>query len=187
VPRSTNSKAWYNHEGHEKWFGRNSQLAEGIGFEGATEAQICVAETRLGARFPPSYRTFLSVSNGWPTMWGSIQPGELWSNEQIRWTREQDPQLVKILEEFGDDILAGEHLKETDDAFGKYSKHYVAKLLSMSEYGDACDLLLCPEVVDQRSEWECWFTSSWGGNRRSPRTDGWFQDVIEFCSKGDDL
>ncbi len=29
-----------------------------IGFEGATETQIVAAETRLGERFPPSYRTF---------------------------------------------------------------------------------------------------------------------------------
>ena len=158
-----------------------------IGFEGATETQIVAAETGLGIRFPPSYRTFLSVSNGWPVMWNSVQPGQLWSTEQIRWTREQDPQLVEILEEFGDDISVEEHLRNRDDGFGRYRKQCVANLLSISEHGDACELLLCPEVVDKNGEWECWKTSSWGGTERWPGIEGWFQDVYEFYIQIDEL
>lgn len=156
-----------------------------IGFEGATEAQIVAAETRLGIRFPPSYRTFLSVSNGWPVMWHSVEPGELWSTEQIRWTREQDPQLVDVLTEFGDDISVEEHIKGRDDSFGQYRKQAVANLLSISEHGDACDLLLCPDIVDENGEWECWKTSSWGGTGRWPSIQGWFRDVFEFHSQID--
>jgi hypothetical protein len=175
-----------NTDSNRPHFAPKIHAAGYIGFEGATEDQICAAESRLGARFPPSYRTFLSVSNGWPVMWDSIQPGELWSTEQIRWTREQDPHLVEILEEFGYDISVEEHLKERGDEFGRHSKHLVSNLLSISEHGDACDLVLCPEVVDKNGEWECWFTSSWGGNRRWAGIEGWFQDVYKFYSKRDD-
>jgi len=36
-----------------------------IGFPGATEDQLIAAETRLGVTLPPSYQTFLKVTNGW--------------------------------------------------------------------------------------------------------------------------
>jgi hypothetical protein len=36
----------------------------GLGFSGATEAQLAAAEARLGCRLPPSYRAFLESTNG---------------------------------------------------------------------------------------------------------------------------
>ena len=55
-----------------------------LGYRGASEAQILAAENRLGARFPPSYRAFLTVSNGWGAM-GAGCPGKLWSTVEIEW------------------------------------------------------------------------------------------------------
>jgi hypothetical protein len=47
-----------------------------LGYPGATESQIVAAETRLGKIFPPDYRQFLALSNGWLNFreypWGSI-------------------------------------------------------------------------------------------------------------------
>ena len=36
-----------------------------LGYPGATEEEIAAAEARLGVTFPPSYREFLLVTNGW--------------------------------------------------------------------------------------------------------------------------
>jgi len=54
-----------------------------LGYPGATEEQIEGAEARLGARFPPSYRAFLKVSNGWRQVTQSIY--KLWSTEDVDW------------------------------------------------------------------------------------------------------
>ena len=175
-----------NEDGNRPEFSPEVHAAGYIGFEGATEEQIMKAETRLGVKFPPSYRAFLSVSNGWPLMWGSIEPGQLWSTKDIRWARDQDPELLAIWGEYSDVISIEEHLQGRDDGFGNYGKQYVANLLSISEHGDACELLLCPDVVDESGEWECWKASSWGGTPRWGRIEEWFRDVIEFHSRVDE-
>lgn len=153
-----------------------------IGCAGATEAQIAAAEMRLGCVFPPSYRAFLSVSNGWPVNWHSVEPGKLWACDEIQWVREQDPNLVEIFGQYNHEVSAAEHLKsgrDENDDWG-FRGQYVANLLSVSAHGDACDLLICPEVVDENGEWECWKISSWGGVNRWPSFEQWFRDVLEF-------
>ena len=156
-----------------------------VGFSGASEAQISAAEVRLGAKFPPSYRTFLSVSNGWPCVWDSVEPGKLWSTEEIRWAREQDPELIEIFGTNEEEISPEEHLNLREDGFSRYRGQYLQNLLCISEHGDACDLLLSPEVVDENGEWECWKISSWGGVGRWQIFDEWFRDVLEFHREND--
>ena len=48
-----------------------------LGFPGASEGQLQAAEARLGRRLPPSYRSFLQVSNGWRQITHYID--RLWS------------------------------------------------------------------------------------------------------------
>jgi hypothetical protein len=153
-----------------------------IGFEGATEEQIVAAEQRLNAKLPLSYRTFLKVSNGWPVMWHSVEPGKLWSTEEIRWTREQDPELIEIWGAPEFEISPEEHLAtQGDENDSGYRSQYVQNLLSISDHGDACDLLLSPEVVDKNGEWECWKIASWyPGAQRWRSFEEWFRDALEF-------
>ena len=54
-----------------------------LGYPGATEDQIAQAETRLGAKLPPSYREFLKVTNGWRQLNSFIY--KLWSTDEIEW------------------------------------------------------------------------------------------------------
>ena len=54
-----------------------------LGYPGATEADIAQAETRLGAKLPPSYRAFLKVTNGWRQTTPFIS--RLWSTQEIDW------------------------------------------------------------------------------------------------------
>ncbi len=62
---------WSEGEVNRPDFSEEARASGFLGFEGATESQIVATETRLGVRFPPSYRAFLEVSNGWPMMWSS--------------------------------------------------------------------------------------------------------------------
>jgi hypothetical protein len=153
-----------------------------IGYEGASEEQIVVAEARLGVRFPPSYRTFLSVSNGWPVMWHSAEAGELWSTEKIGWARDQDPNLVEVWGEVYDEVSPEEHLRDRGEASnGGFRAQYVKNLLAISDHGDACDLLLSPEVVDENGELECWLIASWiPGAARHSSFEAWFRSAYEF-------
>ena len=43
-----------------------------LGFRGATDEQLNRVEARLGVGLPPSYREFLTVSNGWRQTGNSI-------------------------------------------------------------------------------------------------------------------
>jgi cell wall assembly regulator SMI1 len=54
-----------------------------LGYPGASEAELRATESRLGVRLPPSYREFLSVSNGW-RLFSEFIP-QLWSTQQIEW------------------------------------------------------------------------------------------------------
>jgi hypothetical protein len=52
-----------------------------LGYAGATEAQLTAVEERLGTTLPPSYRSFLSVSNGWRITSSFVD--RLWSTEEL--------------------------------------------------------------------------------------------------------
>ncbi len=101
---------------------------------------------------------------------GDAMPGALWSTEEIEWTRDQDPQLIEIWScdsiPITPDLTPEEHL-ETREGSSNYRKSYLQNVLSISDHGDACNLLLSPEVVDEHDEWECWKLASWipGANR----------------------
>ena len=152
-----------------------------VGFDGASETQICEAEKRLGVKFPPSYRTFLSVSNGWPDVWNAVEPGELWPTEKIAWTRDQDPEIIEIFgDQYGEEMTLEAHLAARGKDFGEYGANFMRNLLSISDHGDACDLVLCPDVVNASGDWECWKISSWGGVERFERFEDWFVNSYGF-------
>lgn len=76
-------------------------LEDTLGFSSATETAIQAAETRLGIRFPPSYRSFLKHTNGW------LVPIDLaiWPVERVAFLREIDEKLVKEWQ--GEETLYG--------------------------------------------------------------------------------
>ncbi len=59
-----------------------------LGFDGADTDQLAELEQRLGIGLPPSYRTFLAVSDGWlelgPFLWTMRTTGE------VGWARDTD-------------------------------------------------------------------------------------------------
>lgn len=136
-----------------------------LGYPGATETQIAATEARLGAHFPPSYREFLMVSNGWTVL--TQFAGLLWSTDEIAWLRARDPKLIAIWGEEDDDE------PEVPDAvyfvYGKRQnaqalrRRYFQTALQMSNprYLDGEFYLLNPQVVTPEGEWEAWFFANW--------------------------
>jgi hypothetical protein len=106
----------------------------------ATEAQIAREEARLGARLPPSLRSFYLHSNGHGKVGNFIWAVR--SVEELGWLRDVVPHLYEILSE--DDVDVG-----------------AARSLVVSGEADASWWLLDPGDVNGRGEWRAGRWSSW--------------------------
>lgn len=161
-------------------------IAEGgwCGRSPATESEIRAAETRLGVRFPPSYRSFLSLSNGWRIFNSFVE--QLLPVQEIDRFRFRAPESFGFfenarqhsLELYGDypvpdevylDYETPEHNAETRD-------HYYGDSLLISEGFESELVLLNPFVVFADGEWETIFSAHWiPGNWRFRS----FRDYLE--------
>lgn len=135
-----------------------------LGYPGATEEQIAAAEARLGTRFPPSYREFLAVTNGWRITGPFID--RLWSTDDIEWFRvrhqgdwidpwiegQGGPSTVPDAEYF----VYGDEQNET-----ALRTAYLSTALEISDIGDDAVYLLNPQIVTPEGEWEAWLLASW--------------------------
>ena len=136
-----------------------------LGFPGATAEQLDVAEARLGVTLPPSYREFLTVTNGWRQTGTSIW--RMWSTEEIDWFRARNADWIDAyVNPFG----GLEGLSLTDEEYLVYGKsqdsvrfrvEYLESALEISDEGDSAIYLLNPEVVTADGEWEAWFFANW--------------------------
>lgn len=124
-----------------------------LGRPSAGEEAIAAAERRLGMRLPPSYRGFLSASDGW---WvgavasvyrlGGVQDVE----------RFGDPYgLAEVYEECLDDDPADEQVLVA----GMWRR----ALRLETEGDDACHALLDPGDTDPDGEWALYVYQGWGG------------------------
>jgi hypothetical protein len=137
--------------------------ANWLGYPGASLEELDELESRLKVHMPPSYRSFLQITNGWRNAGAFIY--RLWPTSQVTWFRErhQDwidaynppavpPRAVPDSQYFIYDdrqdpvLLRGEYLKTT---------------LEISDAGDAAILLLNPRVLTLQGEWEAWFLANW--------------------------
>jgi hypothetical protein len=130
---------------------KDEVLASGwLGYPPATDMQIEATEKRLGLALPPSYTSFLKVSNGWRAIDDFIN--RLWPVEEINWLASTDPDYVTSWVE----ASAGQ-------AEPLYESRYIASTLQISdiEYAGTAVLLLNPKVVNPSGEWEAWFMAHW--------------------------
>lgn len=137
-----------------------------LGYPGATEEQLAQLEARLGARMPPSYRAFLSTTNGWWQPTGYDDQYQFWSTEQVEW-------LAVRHQEWIDDWLSGWHaldpapLHVPDDEYFVYGpqqspaalrEEYFSSLLEVSAEGEHSSIyVLNPQIVTPEGEWEAWY------------------------------
>ncbi len=132
--------------------------ARWLGYSGATEEQIAAAEARLGIRFPPSYRSFLGLSNGWSVL--TYFTGQLWSTDRVAWFRERNQEWIAILTEFGEEDMSDADYaiygpgQNTESMRTQYLR--TALEISNPDYRDSHVYLLNPEIVTTEGEWEAW-------------------------------
>ena len=136
------------------------RLASGwLGSPGATEEQLATLETRVGTRLPPSYRSFLQVSNGF------IQPGvivpRLLGTEEVEWYRVRHQDMIDVWTE----ALAEPGGMAPSDTFERHLPSCL-QVSQVERIGSAV-YLLNPEVVDADGEWEALYFAHWvpGANR----------------------
>lgn len=124
-----------------------------LGAVGATEEQVAALETRLGARLPPSYRSFLLTTNGF------LQPGvivpRLLATDEVSWLRDVDPETIEAW--LGASTVAAATVDS--DAF---ERHLPSALqVSARETVGTAMYLLNPEVVTGDGEWEAFYFAHW--------------------------
>ena len=127
-----------------------------MGFEPASVAQIVALETRLGVRLPPSYRTFLGVTNGWRATGPFIH--RLWSTDDVTWFRERHQDWIDAYVEPWREMIQDLNGEELDD---RENPEHLQTALELSDVGDSAIYLLIPGRVTSEGEWEAWDFANW--------------------------
>ena len=143
-----------------KKYAAASNAKEWPGNSGASEQQLVAAEERLKVELPPSYRAFLSASNGW--RFGSEFTPVIRAVEKIRWFRKEHKDWYEAYQ------MSAESLCVMEKDYFDYTKQdcvvfeikHLAQALCISEIGDDAVILLNPMVVWPDGEWETWFFSN---------------------------
>ena len=132
---------------------RDLNPVTGLGFPGATEAQIVGAESRLGVSLPPSYREFLKATNGLHQLYSYVPAcgGDLWSVQDVDWFNVRNAEWIDAYDGV-DDGAGGGSIRFVDELRGT---------LELSHNGDSAVYLLNPHVKTGDGEWEAWFFASW--------------------------
>ncbi|MEI7032253.1 SMI1/KNR4 family protein [Streptomyces pratensis] len=143
----------------------------GPGRPGADEEAIVAAEERLGRRLPPSYRTFLSVSDGWHVEQaaGIYQLG---GAADIDWF--QDPFGMSPMYE---DNLGDDPREEDVLLAGMWRR-----ALQLETDSDMSNALLDPGDKDEDGEWALYVFQGWGGE--TPTRHASFRAYMEAMYRG---
>ena len=132
-----------------------------LGFPGATETQLVQLESQLGTTLPPSYRAFLSYTNGWRLLTFTIE--NVCSTENVTWFIDRYPRIVQAW-------MSMPTMDIPDSRYYVYDEHqreidirpeYLASCLLISDIADAAMVLLNPDVMTSDGEWEAWLLASW--------------------------
>lgn len=127
---------------------------------GASEGQLAAAEERLKIKLPPSYRTFLSASNGWKfasDMTPIIRPVE-----KIRWFRKEHKDWYEAYQMSAEplSVMEKDYFDYPNQDCAVFEIKHLAQALCISEIGDDAVVLLNPMVIWPDGEWETWFFSN---------------------------
>jgi hypothetical protein len=140
---------------------------QGLGFPGASETQLGVAEKRLGMTLPHSYRQFLAATNGLlqPSDFVPASGGDFLPAEGIDWFRVRNLEWIETYE----NPSAG--LSSVPDSqyfvYGEeqdschFRVEYLRTALEISTRGDSAVYLLNPRVIGVDGEWEAWLFANW--------------------------
>lgn len=140
--------------------------ARWLGYPGATEAEIAEAQARLGTTFPPSYRNFLAVSNGWLKL--DDLTDRLWSAQDIEWLAAKNQELIDAW--MTGVATGGEPVYVPDEEYFVYGDEqdtaslrdeYLQTALEIGGDSEQGLILLNPQVRFEDGEWEAWLFANW--------------------------
>jgi hypothetical protein len=149
-------------------WGPQASAARWLGQAGAAEDQIRAVEAQLQTTLPPSYRTFLALTNGWSVLTHFVW--RIYPVEEIGWYGPRYPDNLAILR--GDfknnpiDMLTRLFGGATPTSAIDEDEIPVAHLESALEiaggsYTDAIEYILNPHVQTPEGEWEAWVIRWW--------------------------
>ncbi|MFH7598095.1 SMI1/KNR4 family protein [Streptomyces racemochromogenes] len=146
-----------------------------LGFDPAPPERIAALEARLGAPLPPSYRSFLEVTDGW--RWAGEFVELLAPAERVGPVRELTPSVHEDLtmwerEDLDADLDEDEEDEDEEDESGgdesggdeeAYESARWNRAVQISLTGDQTWLLLDPGDVNGDGEWAAYRYSTWSG------------------------
>lgn len=120
--------------------------------QGCSSEELSGLEHRLQVELPPSYKTFLMVSNGAYLL---ERPFKLLSSEDVGWFEDIDPKLVNLWEQASYTASDEEYF-----TYGRFQdsvhmrSEYIRKCLLVSSSFEGDQYLLNPEIISDTGEWE---------------------------------
>ncbi|MFD5698059.1 SMI1/KNR4 family protein [Streptomyces lasiicapitis] len=120
-----------------------------LGFAPATPERLAACEARLGHRLPPSYRSFLEVTDGWRHAGGFVYL--LADTEQVHW-HEDESGIGEMFREYLDEDASPEEIQEAA---------IWGRSLQLDVESDATSVLMDPEDVDEHGEWAVFTWAPW--------------------------
>lgn len=141
------------------------------GAPAASEEDIGRVESRIGLRLPPSYRSFLRVSNGWRPFNSFIE--RLLPVQEIERYETADPEdSILIQSTYKEDNLTDEQYLDYEAPHhnsGLRTRYYPSSFMVGTKWktGGGELVLLNPNIVPAEGEWETIFFANWiPGNQR---------------------
>ncbi len=151
---------------HGKEFPADVANSGWLGFAAATDEEISATQRKLGISLPPSYRAFLSVSNGWRRTTHFIE--RLWGTKEINWFRKKNKESISAFTQgysaYGsNDEVPDEEYFAYDQWVEDFRPKHLKETLQISAIteGDSAVYLLNPQVISKDGEWEAWFFAAW--------------------------
>ncbi|MGW3832864.1 SMI1/KNR4 family protein [Streptomyces microflavus] len=151
-------------EDHRQVISEERLKAGWAGAEPVGEEAIVAAEERLGVRFPPSYRNFLRVSDGWEDI-GFV---DLLQVGEIGWFAELGADLIASwsdLDHFGDHLAV---LKR-------------CLLVGEDNGGSGCYWLLHADSIAENGEWTAY--EWWPGSGEDPEPCHDFATIVRNAAQ----
>ncbi len=124
----------------------------------ATEAQIEELESRLGIVLPPSYKSFLRTSNGWPATTTFID--RVRATADVDWFRVENEQWIDVYSDKGSEASDEDYYTYGEGGARDHRVDHMSSLLQVSDVSDGV-YLLNPKAMTPDGEWEAWFFANW--------------------------
>ena len=134
------------------------QSPDWLGFDPAGKPDLEELEDRLGMSLPPSYRSFLLVSNGWRRTTFAID--YIRPAAEVEWFGVENEHWVDTYSGRGSELADEAYYDYSQGSASDYRAEHMKSLIQISDVDDGV-YLLNPEAATPDGEWEAWFFANW--------------------------